>query len=234
MARSETIIYRGIKFRRYPDSNNESHRRYFVPGIHDKQNGVDYLHREIWRDHHDRAEIPDGYHVHHINHDYSDNRPENLMLVDGREHVTYHARLDYQDPEYRRRALDNLDRIRPLTKQWHASDEGREWHSKHWAGSLGKAFVERTGMCEFCGDEYTTSNSHKRDRFCSNKCKAAWRRASGVDDEQRTCAYCGKEFTCNKYSKVKTCSRACGGLIRRGKRTTRLQPHNRGETPVHS
>ena len=220
MAVSEVIIYRGIKFRRYPESSNQSHRRYFGPGIGDKQRGIDYLHREIWRDNNDRKEIPDGYHIHHINHDYNDNRPENLQLVKGSEHVSYHMRERLNDPEYLANHVELLASIRPLTKEWHASEEGRKWHKEHFENSLAKAFIERTEECEQCGSEYTTTKSSNGDRFCSNNCKSKWRRESGIDNEQRNCAYCSASFTINKYSKTRCCTRSCSARLRWKDRTT--------------
>lgn len=46
-------------------------------------------------------------------------------------------------------------------------------------------------------------------RFCSNNCKAKWRREQGIDDETRKCEYCDEEFKVNKYSKKRFCSRSC-------------------------
>lgn len=45
-------------------------------------------HRKVWI----RANgpIPEGYHVHHINHDKFDNRLENLELIHRREHPKLH------------------------------------------------------------------------------------------------------------------------------------------------
>lgn len=43
-----------------------------------------YEHRLVWEA--ANGPIPDGCHVHHINHDRTDNRLENLELLPGREH----------------------------------------------------------------------------------------------------------------------------------------------------
>lgn len=48
-----------------------------------------YEHRLIWERTH--GPIPEGWHVHHVNHDRTDNRLENLRLVLGREHNRHHT-----------------------------------------------------------------------------------------------------------------------------------------------
>jgi hypothetical protein len=40
-------------------------------------------------------------HVHHINGDRYDNRPENLQIVTPKEHASFHNHLYMQTPEYR-------------------------------------------------------------------------------------------------------------------------------------
>lgn len=67
-------------------------------------------------------------------------------------------------------------------------------------------------ICEQCGEEYeSSSNVAHKQRFCSEKCKMKWRRANGLDREERVCIYCGKTFTCNKTLSTKFCSKHCAG-----------------------
>lgn len=47
-------------------------------------------HRWVWEMAH--GPIPEGFHVHHINHDRCDNRLENLQIMPGHEHRDMHAR----------------------------------------------------------------------------------------------------------------------------------------------
>ena len=37
------------------------------------------------------AQAPEGSHVHHINHDPTDNRPDNLQIIGPNEHAEYHG-----------------------------------------------------------------------------------------------------------------------------------------------
>ena len=62
--------------------------------------------------------------------------------------------------------------------------------------------------CEHCGKPYG-SRTWAAERFCSNACKAAFRRASGADDELRNCSACGRAFSVNRYTKQRFCSQAC-------------------------
>ena len=67
-------------------------------------------------------------------------------------------------------------------------------------------------ICEWCGEEYeSSSNVAHKQRFCSEKCKMKWRRANGLDREQRVCILCGNTFTCTKTLPTKFCSRQCAG-----------------------
>lgn len=75
-------------------------------------------------------------------------------------------------------------------------------------------------ICEQCGEEYeSSSNVAHKQRFCSEKCKMKWRRANGLDREERVCLYCGKTFTCNKTLSTKFCNKHCAGKYNYERRT---------------
>ena len=68
-----------------------------------------------------------------------------------------------------------MDEIRPLTKKWHGSAEGRKWHSEH--GKEGWENRQYTVLnCQFCGREYKTLTP-KISKFCHLNCRAANRRS---------------------------------------------------------
>lgn len=160
------------------------------------------IHRYVWEKYH--GEIPDGYEIHHIDHDKSNNDISNLKLMKSEEHESLHGRITGMVNVMN----GHLDDIRPLTKKWHRSEEGRAWHKRHYEKTKDKLLEEKEYICEQCGKKYKASKK-STNRFCSNACKSAWRRASGLDDEERECIICGKKFTINKYRKTKTCSRSC-------------------------
>jgi hypothetical protein len=201
----ETIEHKGITFYRYPNATRPADRRYFRSRKAEAEYGERYLHRLIYKDFY--GSIPEGMHVHHIDGDFANNDPKNLDCITPAEHLKLHP----NDPE---KVSRHMKYMQELAKDWHASDEGLEWHKKHWNRSLAKAFVTRNYVCERCGAEYESSATQGT-RFCSNKCKAAWRRDSGVDDETRSCKHCGGEFTVNKYYKTKYCSRQCSADARK-------------------
>ena len=195
--RIEYIRWRGKEYRRYLDSINESDKRYFRSG----GSPGTYLHRDVWE--HCNGPIPAGYHVHHLDEDPANNAIENLACLSSIEHAARHPR------EY---DLEHLAAIRPLTKAWHASEAGRAWHGEHAKKAYAKR-EPRAYECKHCGDEFRTRH-RGNSRFCSNKCKSAARRASGVDIRGRACQGCGDLFFVDRYAKTKYCSRQCAGRHR--------------------
>lgn len=156
-------------------------------------------HRWVWMCNH--GEIEDGFHIHHIDGNKSNNNIENLQKVKESEHYKMHLTEERRDW-----ARKWAEVIRPLTKSWHRSEEGRAWHKKH--GILGwsnrKPFEK---CCVHCSTKYETKTYHQD--FCSNKCKSADRRKRGVDNEKRACENCSKLFEVNKYARKRFCSRSC-------------------------
>lgn len=212
--KGEEVVYKGIPFRRYPDSPNYSDRQYYRPSSSYIVRGVQSLHREMWADAY--GPIPDGCEIHHRDGNAGNNVLSNLECVPSGEHQRRHgAELTGEQREQLRQRMEHA---RKYASAWHGSPEGRAWHSA--LGKLAWANAEPTILvCEQCGKEFDTLAKHENVRFCSNNCKAAWRRASGVDNEDRVCAVCGKTFTVNKYRPTRHCSRLCAGRARRAKRT---------------
>lgn len=81
------------------------------------------LHRAVWEYH--NGKIPEGMVIDHIDRNTNNNQIENLRCVTWSENA---FNISEKDKERKRK---NCDRIRHLTKAWHASPEGREWHSRH-------------------------------------------------------------------------------------------------------
>lgn len=211
MRRVDVIRFNGIKYRRYPDSPLPASRNYYTAGIGDRENGYSYLHRDIWAHHH--GPVPEGHHIHHVDHDTLNNGIENLACISAAEHFRYHASQPRTEAQ-----LAAIERGLPAfiekSREWHKSEAAREHHVRN--GQLVWELAEwRDSDCEQCGTTFDTRSLRRHERFCSNKCKSAWRRASGIDDVDRDCAACGDTFRVNKYKRTITCSRQCGGVIRR-------------------
>ena len=186
--------------------------RFYLCGDYFQQNGK-ALHREVWAETH--GPVPEGFEVHHRDHDRSNNSLGNLELLEGTEHARLHA----NNLENRRRALEQLPAARELAKEWHQSEEGRAWHKEHYSKMSDALHAREERTCEECGTLFLgLVGKPERNRFCSNKCKTKWRYKSGVDNEERTCQVCGKAFMINKYWATKTCSRSCGRQLQENNR----------------
>lgn len=71
-----------------------------------------------------------------------------------------------------------------------------------------KEFTPIKCSCEMCNKEMEQKTKREK-RFCSKACKTKARNYSGLDNVERNCLICYKEFTINRYSKTKTCSSLC-------------------------
>lgn len=159
----------------------------------------------VWKYH--NGEVPKGFHVHHLNENKSDNRIENLQLMSKSEHISLHMSTDQKKSQ----STEQANKVRHLTKEWHASAEGLEWHRIHGI----KTWQERksfSGTCKVCSKQFETKTFHQN--FCSNACKSMWRRSQKIDYIEKKCPVCNKEYFTNKYSRSKTCGRKCGNLLK--------------------
>jgi hypothetical protein len=155
--------------------------------------------------------VPDGFHVHHKDGNRANNDLSNLLLMSASEHARHHGAE--RDDEWRAWARGNLaTKARPKAAEWHRSKAGRTWHREH-AKAVAAATPPRAFVCENCGTTYETK-PFGANRFCSNACKSAYRRQSGVDNETRTCEACGTWFDVNRYAATRTCSRSCSNRMR--------------------
>lgn len=169
------------------------------------------LHRAVWEYY--NGEIPKGYDVHHIDHDKTNNDIQNLTLLKRGDHVRLHSKEDTD--ERIEQKLENLrGNARPLAAEWHRTEDGKKWHKAHYEEMKPKLHTKITRACEFCGTEYETEAGHNN-RFCSNRCKSAWRRSVGANMEERTCVVCGNTFSTDRYKHTQTCSPKCASAIKR-------------------
>ncbi len=161
------------------------------------QNDGERLHRTVYEFH--NGPIPKGMAVHHIDENRSNNSIDNLMLMRLGEHTSHHhtGLTDTMPAE----ALE-------AAAVWHGSQEGREWHTEHYA-KYGHAMQVITDfVCEVCGKDYR-AKIRGNNRFCSAKCCAKDRRDSGADSEIRKCEYCAADFSVNRYKPNRFCCRGC-------------------------
>lgn len=141
----ESVLFNGIKFTCYPNAARRTSRLYYYPDKKYRIEGIQGLHQEIWKA--ANGPIPDGCHIHHKDTNPLNNDLRNLELVTPKQHGERHAE------EFRSVRQQHADQIRPFTKAWHASDEGRAVHSR-----IGKESWDNrepnTYACQECGNRY--------------------------------------------------------------------------------
>src|ERR1700744_1898843 len=116
---ADVVEFLGHRYRRYPNSKHEHHRRYW----HGTEPRRGFLHRHIWEHHHQRK-IPKGWDVHHKDENTLNNHISNLEILPLQEHRALHLGKRSRTPEH----LARLDKIRPMASAWHGSPEGISWH----------------------------------------------------------------------------------------------------------
>ena len=120
------------------------------------------------------GKIPKGMQVHHIDHNKDNNDISNLILLTRQEHNKIHYEEMTQEEKERKRK--NLElKARPKAIEWHKSNEGKEWHLRHYEQVKDKLHKTYKFKCEICNKEFESSQI--RSRFCSNVCKSRyWRK----------------------------------------------------------
>jgi endogenous inhibitor of DNA gyrase (YacG/DUF329 family) len=206
---AEIVVFNGFKFRRYPHSKAWSDRNYFKCAKLMRQGLTCLLHRAIWES--VNGKIGDGFHIHHKDENPLNNSIDNLVRMPKADHSKHHG---LKIPEWKRKWLKNrVKQIRPMTKEWHKTDEGKLLHSQN--GKMVWAEARRVACkCANCGKEYERWSINTQSRFCSNYCKTKFRLKSGIDNESRICPHCGTSFECNRYFKTMFCSRSCANKSR--------------------
>lgn len=211
----ETIIYKGFKFHRYPNSKKLADQRYFKGWVKiGDQQVKTYLHRFIWQWY--NGEVPAGFHIHHADGDFNNNDISNLVCIEGSEHLSEHSKNASEEIKAIR--IKTLHENRHKASEWHGSDEGRRWHSEHYHKSIKR---DEEAICKECGQTYRKKIS--RSSFCSTRCKnrycAAAARNRYKTPETAICEICGTVFKPKPNNAGRFCSRECYQISRKG-----LQP----------
>lgn len=166
------------------------------------------LHVYVWEMEHGKA--PKGYEVHHKDHDKRNNSVDNLELLTSKEHHKIHSE-EMTEEQKNKHTANLIEKAIPKAAEWHRSEAGREWHKLHYEAMKTTLHMKTERVCEQCGKTFTATG---RGKFCSNRCKATYRRKSGIDDIERECPICGIKYKTNKYNPAKYCSEHKGGKHR--------------------
>lgn len=184
---------------------------YYLCSTKDSTGSRKRMHVYVWEYY--NGLVPEGYHIHHIDGDKSNNTIENLQLLSATEHEKLHGEM--LTDEQIECARKNMMKASVASKEWHKSQSGHEWHKKQYEKTKDKLYQKKEFTCFVCGKKFESSQI--KSKFCGNNCKAKYRRMKGVDNITAQCIICGKNFIKNKYSKSKTCSRKCSSELRRNK-----------------
>src|SRR4051812_38351396 len=90
--------------------------------------------------------------------------------------------------------------------------------SQSLGSNASQALVRRCDQCGTSFEYFTWA------RFCSGKCKSAYRRTNRLDYETRVCRACGENFECNRYFATGHCSKKCAWITRRTTTAEGVQP----------
>lgn len=143
----------------------ESDRRYYRGWVDiNEKITKTYLHRYVWEKY--NGSIPKGFHIHHIDGNFSNNDISNLECKERSTHLSDHQ--IHKSERLKEIAIKTLLENSYKASEWHKSEEGRKWHREHAQKAL--FGEERTIICEGCGKEFTTRCKIKV-KYCSRRCK---------------------------------------------------------------
>lgn len=164
------------------------------------------LHVAVW-ELYNKKTVPKGFQIHHKDNDTFNNDISNLECVSIREHAKKHFKNDEKFKKFHAAGVE-------AAKKWHASEEGRKWHSEH-GKEVFKNKKECVKVCKKCGKEFITKQSFAV--FCSEKCGEQWRGKNKRVHFKKKCVICGEEFegTKSKPSSKEplTCSKSCANKL---------------------
>lgn len=197
---TERIVFNKIPYRRYPNSPKLELRNYFICSKY-KGMKVRRLHQAIWE--HYNGPIPEGHHVHHKDGNTLNNDISNLECLSNKEH-----RRTHWTPEDAERARKMAEDARPLTKAWHASEEGLKWHSEN-GRKVWENMPSKTHVCTVCLEKFESRSNRAVVRFCGLNCKMQSFRDRKKGTLQKNCAHCDAVFATSSVQPSAYCSRSC-------------------------
>ena len=192
-----------------------------IDGNHQKFDGVVYslspkahfctssfLHRAVYSYY--CGEIPEGYVIHHIDRNKSNNNIENLQCVTIQEHSDIHSQERVQSRQPQTYVCAECG------KTYYAYETGNNKFCSVACRRKARQTSEenlKSVICIICGKNFFTRKD-KSTKTCSPQCasKLAQQtlKSKVIETETKICAECGKEFQADKSRpSIKFCSSNC-------------------------
>lgn len=149
------------------------------------------LHKYIYRKFY--GDIPDGYDIHHIDLNYENNQPDNLVAMPRNEHRRMHQllKIGLSPADFNGMCIQCHQNPIPSDKPW----------AIFCSSACKQVFARAQGRyniikaCEMCGDDFVT-NKYRTAKVCS-ACKQLYLKTmvqSGKYGREKICPVCNKPF----------------------------------------
>lgn len=153
------------------------------------------IHRAVWQYY--NGQIPDGYHIHHIDEDKNNNAVSNLQCLSKSEHQILH--METSERHEKRKRLFVCQRC---GKEYVGYESGNNAFCSKQCRD--ESSLE-TRTCTICGQKFTARRWEKT-KYCSPQCASKARKK----DKTKICACCGQPFDARRhFSTQKYCSFEC-------------------------
>lgn len=187
LAGTEEVVWNGRRYRRVPNHPVWHRRAYFMATTAPRS----YLHRDVFVA--NNGPIPDGYQVHHRDHNPLNNKAENLVTLSPQEHAAHHR-----------------DSREPLVYECHHCGNSFASYKRaknvRWCSARCKEAARRAAglvkprarvevqtlhrICNECGLPYSTTKPWAR--FCGPVCRGRYGRRRRSQEAQVANSIIGK------------------------------------------
>lgn len=177
---TDEVVWGGRRYRRFPEHESWHRRSYFMATTAPRT----YLHRDIYERAH--GPIPEGHHVHHVDHDPSNNAVDNLVALTAADHAALHGeelpRMEFACEE----CGEGFSASRSWARWCSSACKERRRRREGTAHVRPKISPMRDPrQCEECGGPHIARKPWAR--FCSSACKQrAGRKAKKFSREEKS------------------------------------------------
>ena len=161
---TDEVRWQGRRYRRFPDHKSWHRRSYFMATTAPRT----YLHRDIYE--HEHGPLPEGMHVHHMDHDPLNNSISNLVAITAAEHAALHALEAERYEAVCDECGATFSAVHKRARWCSTACKQRRRRREGTAYVRPKAVpMWERRQCEECGNAYFARKPWAR--FCSSACK---------------------------------------------------------------